>query len=113
PEGITDADDDARNALRETFNARYSSRRRPGPSEANSYVYDVARTLMRRQDLFDTSKFDPRDVERYGTHEFGRHMLQGRKMLEAGVRFVKVNSYGWDTHGDNFNGHVSLMGRFD
>ena len=34
-------------------------------------------------------------------------------MLEAGVRFVKVNSYGWDTHGDNFNGHLSLMPRFD
>jgi uncharacterized protein (DUF1501 family) len=40
-------------------------------------------------------------------------MLQARKMLEAGVRFVKVNSYGWDTHGDNFNGHLSLMTRFD
>jgi uncharacterized protein (DUF1501 family) len=34
-------------------------------------------------------------------------------MLEAGVRFVKVNSYGWDTHGDNFNGHLSLMDKFD
>ena len=40
-------------------------------------------------------------------------MLIGRKMLEAGVRFVKVNSYGWDTHGDNFNAHASLMPRFD
>jgi uncharacterized protein (DUF1501 family) len=34
-------------------------------------------------------------------------------MLEAGVRFVKVNSYGWDTHGDNFNGHSSMVPRFD
>src|SRR4029078_8654183 len=65
------------------------------------------------QDLFDTSKFDPKDVERYGTHEIGRHMLQARKMLEACVAFVKVNSYGWDTHGDNFNGHLSLMPKFD
>jgi uncharacterized protein (DUF1501 family) len=40
-------------------------------------------------------------------------MLQARKMLEAGVTFVKVNSYGWDTHGDNFNGHLSLMPKFD
>ncbi|MCA9207166.1 MAG: DUF1501 domain-containing protein, partial [Planctomycetales bacterium] len=30
-----------------------------------------------------------------------------------GVRFVKVNSYGWDTHGDNFNGHLNLMPKFD
>jgi uncharacterized protein (DUF1501 family) len=29
------------------------------------------------------------------------------------VRFVKVNSFGWDTHGDNFNGHASLVPKFD
>jgi uncharacterized protein (DUF1501 family) len=73
----------------------------------------MARTLMKRQDLFDAARLDPRDVERYGKHEFGRHMLLGRRMLEAGVRFVQVTSYGWDTHGDNFNGHARLMPRFD
>ncbi len=112
-ESVTPADDDERNALRAVANARYAKNRRKQVGEATSYVYDVARTLMKRQDLFDTTKFDPKDVERYGTHEFGRHMLQARKMLEAGVTFVKVNSYGWDTHGDNFNGHLSLMPKFD
>ena len=34
-------------------------------------------------------------------------------MLESGVRFVKVNSYGWDSHGDNFNASQSLIGKFD
>jgi uncharacterized protein (DUF1501 family) len=99
--------------LRLAANARYAKGRRKQMGEATSYVFDVARTLMKRQDLFDTAKFDPKDVERYGTHEFGRHMLQARKMLEAGVTFVKVNSYGWDTHGDNFNAHLSLMPKFD
>src|SRR5207253_9418628 len=37
----------------------------------------------------------------------------GRRMIEAGVSFVNVNSCGWDTHGDNFNGHLSLVGKFD
>jgi len=112
-ESVTPVDDEDRNALRLAANERYAKGRRKQMGEATSYVYDVARTLMRRQDLFDTTKFDPKDVERYGTHEFGRHMLQARKMLEAGVTFVKVNSYGWDTHGDNFNGHLSLMPKFD
>jgi uncharacterized protein (DUF1501 family) len=40
-------------------------------------------------------------------------MLLARRMLEAGVTFVKVNSYGWDTHGDNFNGSLSLVSKFD
>lgn len=113
PESISATDDDERNALRDAANARYAKGRRKQMGEATSYVYDVGRTLMKRQDLFDTSKFDPKDIERYGTHEIGRHMLQARKMLEAGVTFVKVNSYGWDTHGDNFNGHLSLMPKFD
>ncbi len=113
PASLTATDDDERNALRTAANRRYAQRRRPTVGEASSYVYDMARTLMKRQDLFDTSKLDPRDVQRYGSHELGRHMLQARGMLEAGVTFVKVNSYGWDTHGDNFNGHLSLACRFD
>ena len=113
PDQITQEEDDLRNRLRELTNRRYATHRRSQNSEANAYVYDMARTLMSRSDLFDESQFDPRDVERYGSHEFGRHMLLARRMLEAGVRFVKVNSYGWDTHGDNFNGHLSLMPRFD
>jgi hypothetical protein len=113
PETITEEQDDQRQALREKFNGRYAAQHRKQNTEANSYVYDMARALMKRQDLFDTSKFDPKDVERYGTHDLGRHMLQARKMLEAGVTFVKVNSYGWDTHSDNFNAHSSLMPKFD
>lgn len=113
PNSIAQEQDDARQALREKLNQRYAAQHRKLSSEANSYTYDMARALMKRQDLFDTSKFDPRDVERYGTHDLGRHMLQARKMLEAGVTFVKVNSYGWDTHSDNFNAHLSLMAKFD
>ena len=112
-ESLTLADDDARDALRQQANARYAQGRKPQVGDAYSYVYDMGRALMRRQELFDVTKFDPKDVERYGTHEIGRHMLQARKMLEAGVTFVKVNSYGWDTHADNFNAHLSLVPKFD
>lgn len=113
PETITPESDRQRNAMRELANKRYASRRRPGVSEASSYVFDTARTLMSRSELFDQSTVTESERERYGDHELGRHMLVGRRMIEAGVRFVKVNSYGWDTHGDNFNGHASLMPRFD
>lgn len=113
PESITDARDRRRQALRERVNQRYLQGRRTTAAEATDYVFDTADILMRRADLFDASKFSTRDKQRYGSHDLGRHMLVGRKMLEAGVRFVKVNSYGWDTHGDNFNAHASLMPKFD
>jgi hypothetical protein len=113
PEAITSDIDAARQQLRVALQGPYARQHRPEKSEAQAFVYEMAQALNRRQDLFDATKLDPRDVERYGTHEFGRHMLQARQMLEAGVRFVKVTSYGWDTHGDNFHGHRSLMPRFD
>ncbi len=113
PETITEDQDAERNRLRAFAQKQYTQQHRKQNSEAQEFVYEMAQSLIRRQDLFDTTKLDPNDIDRYGTHEFGRHMLQARKMLEAGVRFVKVTSYGWDTHGDNFHGHRSLMPRFD
>ena len=110
---FTQEENQARNALRKKLDARYAIGRRQDWTEANSFVYDVADELMRRKDLFDDSQVPPRDVERYGTHELGRHILLGRRMLEAGVRFVKVNSYHWDSHGDNFNACDSLVRQFD
>jgi hypothetical protein len=110
---LTEADDVARNELRALADRRYAQNRRKQVADANSYVYAMAEQLRKRQDLFDVSRFDGKDVDRYGTHEFGRHMLLARRMLEAGVTFVKVNSYGWDTHGDNFNGHANMVPKVD
>ena len=68
---------------------------------------------MNRLDLFDESKIPSKDKRRYGEHALGRHMLMARRLIEAGVRFVKVNSYHWDSHGDNFNACESLIPQFD
>lgn len=96
------------------FADRQYARGRPATSTAaNGFVYSMGLELMQRRQLFDESTFSSADVQRYGTHDLGRHMLLARRMLEAGVQFVKVNSYGWDTHGDNFNGSLSLVRRFD
>ena len=112
-DGLTPEEDEIRNELRAKLNSRFGKRRRERNVDAHSYVFDLAQKIMEREDLFDESTFTQNDLDRYGTHDLGRHMLVGRRMLEAGIRFVKVNSYGWDTHGDNFNGQASLVGKFD
>jgi len=112
-EDITEEEDAERNELRELLNRRYASQRRKRFTEASSHVFDTAHALMKRSDIFDTSTLSEKEIDRYGRNDLGHHMLVGRRMLEAGVRFVKVNSYGWDTHGDHFNGSVSLIGKFD
>ncbi len=113
PKELTEADDEARNALRKLANERYTAGRRTENTEANSYAFEMAAQLQKKIALFDPTKLPPKDLERYGTHDLGRHLLLARKMLEEGVTFVKVTSYGWDTHGDHFNGAASLHPKFD
>ena len=110
---LTVEEDEERNELRELLNQRYTAQRRPTFTEASSFVFDSARELMKRADVFDTTKLPAKELDRYGRTEIGQHMMVARNMLEAGVRFVKVGSYGWDTHGDNFNASASLVPKFD
>jgi len=113
PEELSSEDGQLRNELRERLNRRYASGRRPANSEAHSYVYDVAHTLLRHESLFDESTLPELDRTRYGKHDLGRHTLLARRLIEAGVRFVQVQSYGWDSHGDNFNAHASRVPKVD
>jgi uncharacterized protein (DUF1501 family) len=56
-------------------------------------------------EALDRSKFDPKDVERYGNvrgQRDGQMFLTARRLVEAGVRVVTFNWGGWDTHGGNF-----------
>ncbi|MFO1040885.1 MAG: DUF1501 domain-containing protein [Planctomycetaceae bacterium] len=113
PNGIDDPRDDARNALRRQLNQQFREKHRESDVAAYEYSYDTAEQLMKRRDLFDESGIPPADVARYGTHPLGRHLLQARRLLEAGVQFVKVTSYHWDMHGDNFNMHRQLVPQID
>lgn len=119
PDDLTEADDAERDELRRLADKRYAAGRRPDQTEANGHVYEMAARMQKRRDLFDQSTLAVKDLERYGSDarlgqfDIGRHLLLARRFLEAGVRFVKVTSYGWDTHGDHFNGCLSLMPRFD
>ena len=113
PSELTDSIDDARQALRRDVNARFKKNRPSSEVDAYESSYDMAIQLMKRKELFDDSLVSPADVARYGQHPLGRHLLQARRLLEAGVQFVKVNSYHWDTHADNFNMHLELVPQID
>jgi hypothetical protein len=70
-------------------------------------------TSSRLRAAFDLKNEDPRLVQRYGRTLFGNSALIGRRLVEAGVRFVnvtwdlfwdrvKVDYDAWDTHTRNF-----------
>jgi hypothetical protein len=96
----------ARRQLRQAFDARFGRQRVTEQHTAYQHTYHVAEQMARNAALFDPARLKPEDVARYGNSEFGRHVLQARMLLEAGVTFAKVTMFHWDTHGDNFNCHL-------
>ena len=102
-----------RQAMRMHANDRFARRRRTAETEAYTTTYDQARKLMARREVFDVSKEPAKDLDRYGTHDFGRHCLLARRLLEAGATFVQVSHSNYDTHNENFDFHLEQVGEFD
>jgi uncharacterized protein (DUF1501 family) len=113
PPTLTEDADQKRNAFRARLNQRFSQRRRTAETEVYSQAYEQAAQLMKRGDLFDIGKESPKDADRYGPHDFGRHCLLARRLLENGVPFVKVTHTNYDTHHENFDFHIEQLGDFD
>jgi len=112
-ESVSDQAEQQRVALRDRLNRRFAEGRRTAETEAYTQSYEQALQIMERRQVFDISKEPPKDIERYGTHEFGRHCLLARRLLEAGVTFVKVTHSNYDTHHENFDFHIEQLGEFD
>lgn len=113
PESLTAEADEARNRFRAQANVHFARRRRTADSDAFVSSFDQAKQLMEQRDVFDVSKEPAKDLERYGTHEFGRHCLLARRLLEHGVSCVQVNHSNYDTHNENFDFHIEQLGEFD
>ncbi len=63
-------------------------------------------TSKQAREAFDISKEPPKVRERYGMNRFGQCCLLARRLIEAGVRFVTINTFitvfneiTWDIHG--------------
>jgi hypothetical protein len=56
--------------------------------------------LSPRVKAFDLAAEPEKVLEAYGRTPFGQGCLMARRLVEAGVTFVEVQSTGWDTHGN-------------
>lgn len=113
PGQVTEPMDAARNDFRKRGNDRFLSRRRTALTEAYVYSYEQAAQLMKQREVFDVTKEPAKDHDRYGKHDFGRHCLLARRLLEKGVTFVQVSHSNYDTHNENFDFHIEQLGEFD
>ncbi len=66
----------------------------------------------RAKDAFDLDKEDEKTRQRYGDG-WGEQALLARRLVEAGVRFVSLNTGYWDDHGNIKAGLDTKMPRHD
>lgn len=113
PASITTEIDERRQAFRRATDERFAGKRRTADTDAYTFSYEQALNLMADKDVFDVTKESAKDLDRYGKHEFGRHCLLARRLLERDVPFVQVNHGNYDTHHENFDYHIEQLGEFD
>lgn len=113
PPTLSELADSQRQDLRNRFNSRFIPTRRSADTEAYTTSYDQAAEVMQRRQIFDITRESMQTQERYGRHDFGRHCLMARRLLENGVTFVKVSHSNYDTHYENFDFHIEQLGEFD
>ena len=86
-------------------------------SEVAAYndFFESTLRLMKGKDLerFDLNK-EPADLRaKYGQNRFGQGCLLARRLVEGGVRYVEVESGGWDMHKDIEGGMEDRGSEFD
>ena len=102
-----------RRALRRKLSSRFAAGRNVARPQQYDATFDQSTAIMQNADLFDFDKLPKKDIARYGKKPFGRDTLMARRLLEAGVTFVMVRHTDYDSHSENFNGHLEQLGEWD
>jgi hypothetical protein len=113
PDSITEEDHRARAELRELLSRRFSAGRGSSAVSGHGTAYARVHGLMSSAKLFDVDDEPASARERYGPTLFGRQTLMARRMVEAGVPFVRVARAWWDSHGQNFETHQEMVPELD
>jgi hypothetical protein len=113
PPNLSDVDHQQRNDLRQLLASRFERERSSNVIASHNYAYQRVRGLMASEELFDITKEPQSMQDHYGPTQFGQQCLIARRLVEAGVPFVKVARAWWDSHGQNFETHRELCADLD
>jgi hypothetical protein len=111
--GISAQDHRERAQLRDLLSSAFEHNRAGAAIDSHHQAYQRVQGIMSREQLFDISR-EPQHVrDRYGPTLFGQQALAARRLIEAGVPFVRVGRAWWDSHGQNFETHQELVPELD
>lgn len=87
-------------SLTDEFDTAFRKKFQSDDVKTYSEFYDETVKLMKSEDLkaFDLSQEPSTVREKFGRNNFGQGALLARRLVQAGVRFVEVQSGGWDMH---------------
>jgi uncharacterized protein (DUF1501 family) len=105
-----------------TLESQFVATHRGHSPAAHQTVYERALKLMDSSaaKAFDLTEEPTAVRDAYGRGRFGQGCLMARRLVESGVSFVEVtlgalaeNTFGWDTHQNNFRAVKSLSDELD
>ncbi len=110
---INDLDHKQRAELRDLLSKQFAQGRTSSSLGSHNEAYQRVRGLMASEKLFDAAQEPPKIRDRYGPTLFGEQVMVARRLIEAGVPFVRVGRAWWDSHGQNFETHQELTPELD
>lgn len=112
-DGITELDHQQRADLRSLLSQQFAEGRSSPVLGSHNEAYQRVRGLMASDKLFDVNQESAKVRDLYGRTQFGEQTLIARRLIEAGVPFVRVARAWWDSHGQNFETHQEMVPELD
>jgi len=112
-DATSDLDHQQRGELRDVLAKQFQKGRQSDTLGSHNEAYERVRGLMASEKLFDISQEPQKVRDRYGKTQFGEQALIARRLVEAGVPFVRVARAWWDSHGQNFETHQEMVPELD
>jgi uncharacterized protein (DUF1501 family) len=112
-DGVTDLDHQERSDLRELLGRQFAAGRTSETMSSQNEAYQRVRGIMASEKLFDITQEPQRVRDKYGPTQFAEQVLIARRLVEAGVPFVRVGRAWWDSHGQNFETHQEMVPELD
>lgn len=110
---ISELDHVQRAELRDLMSRKFERGRSSRVLGSHNVAYQRVRGLMASESLFDISREPQKVRELFGPTQFGEQVLVARRLVEAGVPFVRVARAWWDSHGQNFETHQEMVPELD
>ena len=113
PGTISEMDHREQADLRSFLSRQFERGRSSDSLESHNQAYQRVQGIMASERLFDITREPQRIRDQYGPTLFGQQALAARRLVEAGVPFIRVGRAWWDSHGHNFETHEELVPELD